>query len=103
MNNQRGIQKRFVNDRFNLFIVHYLSFNDDKFNRVDVFVKTAQDGRIIVEVQNNEEDELMLTPEQRQAFDKQSPREIFPDYYLIKHGRDFVIPQERFLRNDKME
>jgi hypothetical protein len=62
MNNQRGIQKRFVNDRFNLFIAHYLSFNDDKFNRVDVFVKTAQDGRIIVEVQNNDEDELMLTP-----------------------------------------
>jgi predicted transposase/invertase (TIGR01784 family) len=29
-------------------------------------------------------DELMLTPEQRQAFDKQSPREIFPEYYLIK-------------------
>jgi predicted transposase/invertase (TIGR01784 family) len=118
---------------------------DDKFNRVDVLVKTANDERIIVEVQNNEEydylhrilfgacktivenmkrgfkyslvkkvisvsivyfevgqgqdyiyhgitqfrglhlkDELMLTPEQRQAFDKQSPSEIFPEYYLIK-------------------
>jgi predicted transposase/invertase (TIGR01784 family) len=118
---------------------------DDKFNRVDVLVKTAKDERIIVEVQNNEEydylhrilfgacktivenmkrgfkyslvkkvisvsivyfevgqgldyiyhgdtrfrgihlkDELMLTTEQRQEFDKQSPSEIFPEYYLIK-------------------
>jgi predicted transposase/invertase (TIGR01784 family) len=118
---------------------------DDKFNRVDVLVKTAKDERIIVEVQNNEEydylhrilfgacktivenmkrgfkyslvkkvisvsivyfevgqgldyiyhgntqfrglhlkDELVLTPEQRQEFDKQSPSEIFPEYYLIK-------------------
>jgi hypothetical protein len=29
-------------------------------------------------------DELMLTVEQRQEFDKQSPSEIFPEYYLIK-------------------
>ncbi|MEY4937430.1 MAG: hypothetical protein RIS64_3789, partial [Bacteroidota bacterium] len=29
-------------------------------------------------------DELMLTTEQRQEFDKQSPSEIFPEYYLIK-------------------
>ncbi len=118
---------------------------DDKFNRVDVLVKTANDERIIVEVQNNEEydylhrilfgacktivenmkrgfkyslvkkvisvsivyfevgqgldyiyhgdtrfrgihlkDELMLTSEQRREFDKQSPSEIFPEYYLIK-------------------
>jgi hypothetical protein len=26
----------------------------------------------------------MLTPEQRQEFDKQSTSEIFPEYYLIK-------------------
>jgi predicted transposase/invertase (TIGR01784 family) len=118
---------------------------DDKFNRVDILVKTAKDERIIVEIQNNEEydslyrilfgacktivenmhrgfeyslvkkvisvnivyfevgqgldyiyhgdtrfrgihlkDELILTPEQRQAFDKQTPQEIFPEYYLIK-------------------
>ena len=118
---------------------------DDKFNRVDVLVKTAKDERIIVEVQNNEEydylhrilfgacktivenmkrgfkyslvkkvisvnivyfevgqgldyiyhgdtrfrgihlkDELLLTPEQRQEFDKKTPSEIFPEYYLIK-------------------
>ena len=118
---------------------------DDKFNRVDILVKTAKDERIIVEIQNNEEydylhrilfgacktivenmhrgfeyslvkkvisvsivyfevgqgldyiyhgdtrfrgihlkDELVLTPEQRQAFDKQTPQEIFPEYYLIK-------------------
>jgi predicted transposase/invertase (TIGR01784 family) len=118
---------------------------DDKFNRVDILVKTAKDERIIVEIQNNEEydylhrilfgacktivenmhrgfeyslvkkvisvnivyfevgqgldyiyhgdtrfrgihlkDELILTPEQRQAFEKQTPQEIFPEYYLIK-------------------
>jgi predicted transposase/invertase (TIGR01784 family) len=118
---------------------------DDKFNRVDVLVKTAKDERIIVEVQNNEEydylhrilfgacktivenmkrgyeysqvkkvisvsivyfqvgqgedyiyhgttafkgihlhDELTLTDEQRKEFDKQTPTEIYPEYYLIK-------------------
>jgi hypothetical protein len=118
---------------------------EDKFNRVDVLVKTMKDERVIVEVQNNDEydylhrilfgasktivenmkrgfkyslvkkvisvsivyfevgqgldyiyhgntrflgihlnDELMLTPEQRHAFDKQTPSEIFPDYFLIK-------------------
>jgi predicted transposase/invertase (TIGR01784 family) len=117
----------------------------DKFNRVDVLVKTAKDERVIVEVQNNEEydylhrilfgacktivenmkrgyeysqvkkvisvsivyfqvgqgedyiyhgttrfkgihlhDELTLTAEQRKEFDKQTPTEIYPEYYLIK-------------------
>jgi predicted transposase/invertase (TIGR01784 family) len=117
----------------------------DKFNRVDVLVKTVSDERIIVEVQNNEEydylhrilfgacktivenmkrgyeysqvkkiisvsivyfqvgqgedyiyhgttafkgihlqDELTLTAEQKAEFGKQTPSQIYPEYYLIK-------------------
>jgi predicted transposase/invertase (TIGR01784 family) len=117
----------------------------DKFNRVDIMVKTINDERIIVEIQNNEEfdylqrilygacktisenmkkgdpyskvkkvvsvsivyfdagqgkdyvyhgftvfkgvhsnDELLLTTEQKIAFQKETPTQLMPEYYLIQ-------------------
>ena len=117
----------------------------DKFNRVDIMVKTLKDERIIVEIQNNEEfdylqrilfgacktitenmkrgepystikkvisvsivyfnagqgedyiyhgytifkglhskDELLLTTEQKAAFQKETPTQLMPEYYLIQ-------------------
>jgi predicted transposase/invertase (TIGR01784 family) len=117
----------------------------DKFNRVDIMVKTAKDERIIVEIQNNEEydylqrilygacktitqnlkkgeayslvkkvvsvsivyfetgqgndyvyygrtiftglhtnQELLLTDAQKEAFQKETPTQLMPEYYLIQ-------------------
>ncbi len=117
----------------------------DKFNRVDIMVKTLNDERIIIEIQNNDEfdylqrilygacktisenmkkgdsyskvkkvvsvsivyfdagqgtdyvyhgftvfkgvhshDELLLTAEQKIAFQKQTPTQLMPEYYLIQ-------------------
>jgi predicted transposase/invertase (TIGR01784 family) len=117
----------------------------DKFNRVDIMVKTQKEERIIIEIQNNEEfdylqrilfgacktitetmkrgmaysgvkkvisvsivyfetgqgndyvyhgytifkglhsqEELLFTPEQKLAFQKESPTDLMPEYYLIQ-------------------
>jgi predicted transposase/invertase (TIGR01784 family) len=117
----------------------------DKFNRVDIMVKTGKDERIIVEIQNNEEydylqrilygacktitqnlkkgeaysfvkkvisvsivyfetgqgndyvyygrtvftglhtsQELLLTDAQKEAFQKETPTQLLPEYYLIQ-------------------
>ena len=142
----------------------------DKFNRVDVMVKTSKEERIIVEVQNNEEydylqrilygasktitenikrgdayaevkkvisvsivyfevgqgydyiyhgtttfrgihkhDELSLTAEQKESFQKESPTKIYPEYYLINALSFPDVIQESldewvyFFKNSKVE
>jgi predicted transposase/invertase (TIGR01784 family) len=142
----------------------------DKFNRVDVMVKTSKEERIIVEVQNNEEydylqrilfgasktitenikrgdaysqvkkvisvsivyfevgqgfdyiyhgtttfrgihknDELALTAEQKELFQKDNPTQIYPEYYLINALSFPDVIQESldewvyFFKNSKIE